>query len=164
LHIADARLLAKHSDSVLLVLRAGKTTRTAGLMAIQKFVADGSTILGTILTDWNPDQNGYGYDYKYYASHAAYYTDQAAPRDLGDAGAGGDLSKAVLLGRLALASVAAARYTRKLHRLLEELTPDVIHTNGFKMHILAAWAKPTSTPLIWHIHDYVSSRVVMAKL
>src|SRR5436309_6737340 len=67
LHIADARLLAKHSDSVLLVLRAGKTTRTAGSMAIQKFVADGSTILGTILTDWNPDQTGYGYDYKYYS-------------------------------------------------------------------------------------------------
>src|SRR5439155_2823057 len=82
LHIADARLLAKHSDSVLLVLRAGKTTRTAGLMAIQKFVADGSTILGTILTDWNPDQNGYSYDYKYYSSHASYYTDGAVTNDL----------------------------------------------------------------------------------
>ena len=82
LHIADARLLAKHSDSVLLVLRAGKTTRTAGSMAIQKFVADGSTILGTILTDWNPDQNGYGYDYKYYSSHAAYYTDSGITNDL----------------------------------------------------------------------------------
>jgi capsular exopolysaccharide synthesis family protein len=47
LHIADARLLAKHADAVLLVLRAGKTTRAAGLMAIQKFVADGSTIMVT---------------------------------------------------------------------------------------------------------------------
>ncbi len=75
LHIADARLIAKHSDAVLLVLRAGKTTRAAGLMAIQKFIADGSTIMGTILTDWNPDQNGYGYDYKYYSSYAAYYSD-----------------------------------------------------------------------------------------
>src|SRR5438094_9048663 len=77
LHIADARLIAKHSDAVLLVLRAGKTTRAAGLMAIQKFVADGSTIMGTILTDWNPDQNGYGYDYKYYSSYAAYYSDNS---------------------------------------------------------------------------------------
>jgi Mrp family chromosome partitioning ATPase len=82
LHIADARLLAKHADAVLLVLRAGKTTRAAGLMAIQKFVADGSTIMGTILTDWNPDQNGYGYDYKYYSSHAAYYTDSKVTNDL----------------------------------------------------------------------------------
>ena len=82
LHIADARLLAKHCDSVLLAVRAGKTTRTAAVMAIQKFVADGSTLLGTILTDWNPDQNGYGYDYKYYSSHAAYYTDAAIANDL----------------------------------------------------------------------------------
>ncbi|PYS48321.1 MAG: glycosyl transferase family 1 [Acidobacteria bacterium] len=87
---------------------------------------------------------------------------------LGDAGAGGpagrELSKAVLLGRLALASAAALRYTRNLRRTLEELKPDLIHTNGFKMHVLGAWAKPTGVPLVWHIHDYVSSRVVMAKL
>ena len=87
---------------------------------------------------------------------------------LGDAGAGGpagqELSKAVLLGRLAFASVAAARYARTLRRLLDELKPDLIHTNGFKMHVLGAWAKPAATPLVWHIHDYVSSRVVMAKL
>jgi len=87
---------------------------------------------------------------------------------LGDAGAGGpagqELSKTVLLGRLAFASVAAARYARTLRRLLDELKPDLIHTNGFKMHVLGAWAKPAATPLVWHIHDYVSSRVVMAKL
>jgi len=79
LHIADARLLGVHADAVLLVLRAGKTTRTAGLMAIQKFLADGSNVMGTILTDWNPDQNGYGYNYKYYKSHEKYYTDAAPP-------------------------------------------------------------------------------------
>jgi len=88
LHIADARLLAKHSDAVLLILRAGKTTRAAGLMAIQKFVSDGSTLMGTILTDWNPDQNGYSYDYKYYSSHAAYYTDGAVTNDLKAVNAG----------------------------------------------------------------------------
>jgi polysaccharide biosynthesis transport protein len=74
LHIADARLLAKHADTVLLVLRAGRTTRAAATTARQKFAADGTPVLGTILTDWNPDQNGYGYNYKYYSSHAAYYT------------------------------------------------------------------------------------------
>jgi capsular exopolysaccharide synthesis family protein len=82
LHMADARLLAKQCDSVLMVLRAGKTTRAAAVMAIQKFVADGSTVLGTILTDYNPDQNGYSYDYKYYSSHADYYTDSDTTNDL----------------------------------------------------------------------------------
>ena len=93
------------------------------------------------------------------------------PRELaclGDAGAGGpagrELSRAVLLGRLALAGVAAARYAHSLRRLLNELKPDLIHTNGFKMHALGAWAKPSSVPLVWHIHDYVSARAVMARL
>jgi glycosyltransferase involved in cell wall biosynthesis len=94
----------------------------------------------------------------------------ALPQELqhvGDAGlalSGQKLFKAVLLGRLAFASVAAARYVCALRRLLIQLNPDLIHTNGFKMHTLGAWAKPPGTALVWHIHDYVSSRVVMVKL
>ena len=75
LAIADGRILAKHADSVLMVLRAGKTTRSDGQMAIQRFSSDGSIVLGTVLLDWDPRRNGYGYDYKYYSRHAAYYTD-----------------------------------------------------------------------------------------
>ena len=87
---------------------------------------------------------------------------------LGDAAAGGPAgrhsSRAALLGRLALAGAAARHYARGLRRTLEEMKPDIIHTNGFKMHALGAWAKPSGVPLVWHIHDYVSSRVVMARL
>ena len=93
------------------------------------------------------------------------------PRELaclGDAAAGGpagqELSRAVLLGRLAMAGVAAARYVHSLRCVLNELKPDLIHTNGFKMHALGAWAKPSNVSLVWHIHDYVSSRAVMARL
>jgi capsular exopolysaccharide synthesis family protein len=80
LHIADARLVARHADGVLLVMRAGKTTRMAAREAKRKFAADSATLLGCILTDWNPDSNGYGYDYRYYASHAAYYTNSEVKR------------------------------------------------------------------------------------
>ena len=87
---------------------------------------------------------------------------------LGDAGAGGpagqEISKAVLLAHLALASIPAARYARRLRRTLNELKPDLIHSNGLKMHALAACAKPNGVPLVWHIHDYVSSRPVMSRL
>src|SRR5436309_14570649 len=87
---------------------------------------------------------------------------------LGDAGAGGpagqEVSKAVLMTRLALASVGAARYARALRRALNELKPDLLHSNGLKMHALAACAKPHGVPLVWHIHDYVSSRPVMSRL
>jgi Mrp family chromosome partitioning ATPase len=81
LHIADARLLARNSDGVLLVVRAGKTTRLAAQEAKQKLVSDSTNILGTILVDWNPDSNGYGYNYKYYASHAAYYMSPDVGKD-----------------------------------------------------------------------------------
>jgi glycosyltransferase involved in cell wall biosynthesis len=51
-----------------------------------------------------------------------------------------------------------------LRKLLQQLNPDVIHTNGFKMHLLGALAKPKATPLVWHVHDYVQARPFMARL
>jgi glycosyltransferase involved in cell wall biosynthesis len=48
--------------------------------------------------------------------------------------------------------------------MLRQRAPDVIHSNGFKMHVLAALAKPRAVPLIWHLHDYVQARPLMALL
>jgi glycosyltransferase involved in cell wall biosynthesis len=59
---------------------------------------------------------------------------------------------------------ATAFYTRRLAAWLAGIQPDIIHTNGFKMHLLGAWARPPRTPLIWHIHDYVSTRRLMRRL
>ena len=87
---------------------------------------------------------------------------------LGDAGAGGPAgkqqSRLALLGRLLGAGPIASAYARQLRHIIRDLNPDVIHSNGFKMHVLGAWAKPQCIPLIWHIHDYVSARPVMARL
>lgn len=87
---------------------------------------------------------------------------------LGDAGAGGNagrhINRVALLGNLLAASGTVAAYVKRLRRLLLKLAPDIIHTNGFKMHILGAWARPRHIPLIWHIHDYVGTRPVMARL
>jgi glycosyltransferase involved in cell wall biosynthesis len=55
------------------------------------------------------------------------------------------------------------RYKRSLARVLESKSPDVIHTNGLKMHLLGAWAGQR-TPLVWHIHDYVSTRPLMSRI
>lgn len=52
-------------------------------------------------------------------------------------------------------------YTRRLAKALAAIRPDIIHTNGFKMHVLASWAGGKETPIIWHIRDYVSSRPLM---
>ena len=68
------------------------------------------------------------------------------------------------LRQFVVANPGIAAYVSRLRKLLRELGPDVIHSNGFKMHILGALAKPRSVPLIWHIHDYVQSRPLMARL
>lgn len=62
------------------------------------------------------------------------------------------------------ALLPAARYLSKLKGYLRSIRPDLIHTNGFKMHVLGAWAAPAVSPVIWHIRDYVSPRPVMARL
>lgn len=62
------------------------------------------------------------------------------------------------------AAAGTVRYGIRMRRILGELQPDVIHTNGFKMHVLGAWARPKSAPVIWHVHDYVSTRPLMKRL
>lgn len=86
---------------------------------------------------------------------------------LGDAGAGGSGSRSRVLsmvGRMSLGTPAAALYTARLRRTLCAAAPDLIHTNGFKMHVLGAWAAPRGVPVLWHVHDYVSTRPLMARL
>src|SRR2546423_7492748 len=55
-----------------------------------------------------------------------------------------------------------ALYLRRLNALVRAIAPDIIHTNGFKMHLLGAWARRGHTPVIWHIHDYVRTRPMMS--
>lgn len=79
---------------------------------------------------------------------------------LGDAGDG----SAATAGALARAIASCARYQRKLAGLLRRIQPDLIHSNGLKMHVIGCWSAPAKTALVWHIHDYVSSRRTMRQL
>jgi len=72
LAIPDARILAKHVDAVVLVVRAGKTTRDAAVAAYERLLGDGTELVGAIMNDWDPAASAggyYGYGYKY----DAYY-------------------------------------------------------------------------------------------
>jgi glycosyltransferase involved in cell wall biosynthesis len=62
------------------------------------------------------------------------------------------------------AAAGTLRYASLLRRTLAKLEPDIVHTNGFKMHVLGAWTHPASAPVIWHIRDYVSTRPLMKRL
>jgi Mrp family chromosome partitioning ATPase len=52
--LADARILGQWADAVILVIRSGHTSRNAALVAREQLSDDGTPLLGTILTDWNP--------------------------------------------------------------------------------------------------------------
>jgi capsular exopolysaccharide synthesis family protein len=71
LQMPDARVLGRLADAVLLVVRAGHTTRDAAMAARQRFEEDGTPVLGTILNDWNPKASGGGY-YGYYKGGGYY--------------------------------------------------------------------------------------------
>jgi capsular exopolysaccharide synthesis family protein len=76
LQMPDARVFGRMADAVILVTRAGHTTRDAALAASQRFAADKTRILGTILNDWDPKKTGrrdYGYGGRYYQTdHNSY--------------------------------------------------------------------------------------------
>jgi capsular exopolysaccharide synthesis family protein len=72
-NIPDARVIARHSDGVILVLRSGVTTRDAALLAKQRFSDDGISPMGTILNNWNPKAHGYSEYGKYYSTYVDHY-------------------------------------------------------------------------------------------
>jgi glycosyltransferase involved in cell wall biosynthesis len=85
---------------------------------------------------------------------------QPFPAELGRLG---DAGRGVALWPLCKAAGATAKYARGLSALLRQIRPDILHTNGFKMHLLGAWTRPAQTLLVWHIHDYVSTRPLMSR-
>lgn len=70
MHLADARVLGRLADAVVLVVRAGETSRDVAIAARRRLAEDGIPLLGTILNDWNPDALGYGAIYGYYGRTA----------------------------------------------------------------------------------------------
>jgi glycosyltransferase involved in cell wall biosynthesis len=81
-------------------------------------------------------------------------------RRLGDAGTGRLEAGLAMLA----AAPAAAGYALRLGAWLRKARPDIIHTNGLKMHLLGAWTRPRRSALVWHIHDYVGRRRMMRGL
>ena len=67
LHVPDARVLGWLSDGILLVFRAGKTTREAAISVTECLGQDGIRVLGTVLNDWNPRKG------ERYAAYIAHY-------------------------------------------------------------------------------------------
>ena len=73
-------------------------------------------------------------------------------------------TKAKFVVGLGRAGIAALSHVPALRAAISGERPDVVHSNGFKAHILAAWTAPESVPIIWHVRDYVANRPAMSRL
>jgi Mrp family chromosome partitioning ATPase len=60
--LPDARILGRLADGVILVLRAGRTTREQAFAIHQRLTQDGTLVVGTILNRWEPRDSYYGYE------------------------------------------------------------------------------------------------------
>jgi glycosyltransferase involved in cell wall biosynthesis len=86
----------------------------------------------------------------------------AALARLGEHGAADTGGRARLSVQVACAAAAVTSYGASLRREVHAFRPDVIHTNGLKMHALAAWFG--GGPLVWHLHDYLTPRPLTTRL
>jgi glycosyltransferase involved in cell wall biosynthesis len=83
---------------------------------------------------------------------------------LGDSTNGQRLRTWSLAWRIVRAFPGGVLYLSRLRRKVSQVKPDVIHSNGFKMHLLGLWSRADGTPLLRHIHDFVRRRPIMARL
>ncbi len=72
--------------------------------------------------------------------------------------------RVIALAGTLLAAPDSIAYALRLRRVLRDLDPAIIHSNGQKMHLLGAWAKPARAILIWHLHDFIGTRALMSRL
>lgn len=73
LHMTDARVAGALADGVVLVARAGYTTRDSVAQARARLAEDRINVLGTILNDWDPRNSRAGY-YDVYSRYKSYAT------------------------------------------------------------------------------------------
>lgn len=76
------------------------------------------------------------------------------PQRLARTGSSG-LSDLVHTAQFCPILLEVAHYRRKLARSIRTFVPDIVHSNGFKMHLLAS--RCGQAPTVWHLHDYPGS-------
>jgi glycosyltransferase involved in cell wall biosynthesis len=66
--------------------------------------------------------------------------------------------------KLILLSPKILEVKRLWKKWISEKKPSWIHSNGLKTHVISAISSPKSTPVFWHIHDFIGQRPLMKKI
>jgi glycosyltransferase involved in cell wall biosynthesis len=82
--------------------------------------------------------------------------------ELGDHGLGETVAASRLSTNVICAVPEIASYCVALRRRVRRYRPCLVHSNGFKMHVLSMPAALGLCPVVWHLHDFVSSRPLMS--
>jgi glycosyltransferase involved in cell wall biosynthesis len=64
--------------------------------------------------------------------------------------------------RAAQGAAEAPEYARKLRAAIRRFAPSIVHSNGIKMHLLAALVRER-TPIFWHIRDFIGDRPFVSR-
>jgi glycosyltransferase involved in cell wall biosynthesis len=95
--------------------------------------------------------------------HVAVLPMPASLARLGEAGLEG-AGRGAAGVRLVRAALDVPPYERALRDVLAQIGPDILHTNGFKAHILAARTRGLCRGIVWHMHEYISHRPLTRRL
>jgi capsular exopolysaccharide synthesis family protein len=71
--VTDPAIIGSLTDGVVLVLRAGHTSRDAASYARRHLADAGARILGLVINQMDRKGGRYGYGYSYYAPYGRYY-------------------------------------------------------------------------------------------
>jgi len=79
LQMTDARIIGRVADAVVLVARAGQTTRDAMIAAKERLGEDRVRVLGSVLNDWDPKKAAGGYYGYPRGNYCASYQNRPSP-------------------------------------------------------------------------------------
>jgi glycosyltransferase involved in cell wall biosynthesis len=74
------------------------------------------------------------------------------------------MSLLVMAFRAAMVMPSLMLYVRRLRKAIERVNPTIIHSNGFKTHVLGWLVRWPHAPLVWHLRDFLSVRPIVPRM
>jgi len=89
------------------------------------------------------------------------------PRSLsaaGDSGARSSAELVALAAKLIGGAAGLVDVLARIRRIIDRNRPVIVHSNGFKTHLLTRLIVPRGSAAVCHMHDFVGSRTIVSSL